>query len=358
MAAAGWFYVTHSGQVGGAWIAMPAAIVISILFIAIDVVSPRRKLAIFAGSFFGLLVGITIAYALSLVVGLLIDNYDQPGPQLTSAELIAFAKNRDLVKSFIDTMVAAVSCYLSISFILQTKDDFRFIIPYVEFSKQTKGARPMLLDTSVLIDGRIVDIAETGLLESQLVVPQFVLDELQAVADSPDRTKRNRGRRGLDMLGALRKSDRAEVTLYESADDQEGGVDQKLMVLARTLSARVLTNDYNLNKVAQLSGVDVININDLNTALRPVVVPGEKMRVLIAKAGEEAGQGVGYLEDGTMVVVEHARPHIDQEIDFVITRALQTSAGRMIFGRLASDPEPPTPAVRSPGRPNPQSMPN
>ena len=319
--------------------AMPAAIIISVLFIAIDIVSPRRKLAIFAGSFFGLLVGITIAYALSLVVGLLIDNYDQPGPQLTSGELLAFAKNRDLVKSFIDTMVAAVSCYLSISFILQTKDDFRFIIPYVEFSKQTKGARPMLLDTSVLIDGRIVDIAKTGLLESQLVVPQFVLDELQAVADSPDRTKRNRGRRGLDMLATLRKGERSEVTLYESADDQEGGVDQKLMQLAKTLNARVLTNDYNLNKVAQLSGVDVININDLNAALRPVVVPGEKMRVVIVKAGEEPGQGVGYLDDGTMIVVEGGREHVNKTVSVTVTSVLQTSAGRMIFGRYEAAPK-------------------
>ncbi|HSU69503.1 MAG TPA: PIN domain-containing protein [Tepidisphaeraceae bacterium] len=339
MAAVGWFYVTHPGQQGnGGWGAMPVAIAIALLFIATDMLSPRRKLAIFAGSFFGLIVGITIAYALSFVVGLLVDNYYQPGPTLKPSDVVAFTLHRDSVKAFIDMMIGVVSCYLSISFILQTKDDFRFIIPYVEFSKQTKGARPMLLDTSVLIDGRIIDIAETGLLESQLVVPHFVLDELQAVADSADRLKRARGRRGLDMLTTLRNSTKADVALYESPREEDGGaVDQRLVQLARSLNARVLTNDYNLNKVAQLTGVDVININDLGTALRPVVIPGEKMRVTVVKPGEEPGQGVGYLEDGTMVVIEQARPHVNEEVEFTVTRSLQTSAGRMIFGRLGSE---------------------
>ncbi|HWE05405.1 MAG TPA: PIN domain-containing protein, partial [Rhizomicrobium sp.] len=347
MAAVGWFYVTHPGPGGGGWAAMPTAIAISVLFIAIDIVSPRRKLAIFAGSFFGLLVGIAIAYALSFVVGLLVDNYYQPG-DLKPVDVLAFNQHREAIKSFVDMLIGGVSCYLAISFILQTKDDFRFIVPYVEFSKQTKGARPMLLDTSVLIDGRITDIAETGILDSQLVVPHFVLDELQAVADSADRMKRNRGRRGLDMLAALRKVTKADVVLYETSDLEEGSVDQKLMHLARSLNARVLTNDYNLNKVAQLTGVDVININDLATAMRPVVVPGEKMRVVVVKPGEEAGQGVGYLEDGTMVVIEQARPFVDEEVEFLVTRALQTSAGRMIFGRMATESAPSS----SPSRPN------
>ena len=351
MAAVGWFYVTQPGQQGnGGWGAMPIAIAIALLFIATDILSPRRKLAIFAGSFFGLLVGIAIAYALSFVVGLLVDNYYQPGPTSKPGDMALFAQHRDAIKAFIDMLIGVVSCYLSISFILQTKDDFRFIIPYVEFSKQTKGARPMLLDTSVLIDGRIVDIAATGLLESQLVVPHFVLDELQAVADSADRLKRARGRRGLDMLSALRESRKTDVVLYESPRDEEGAVDQRLVQLARSLSARVLTNDYNLNKVAQLTGVDVININDLSSALRPVVVPGEKMRVTVVKPGEEPGQGVGYLEDGTMVVIEQARPHVNEEVEFTVTRSLQTSAGRMIFGRLSGEPAaaPDSPRVKAP----------
>ena len=327
MAAVGWFYLGHTGQGTQGWLAFPIAITLGVLFVAIDVLAPRRKLAIFAGTFFGLIVGIAIAYGLSFAVELLLDQF---------ASVHRFAPGeREAMSQFIKLVVGIICCYLAISFILQTKDDFRFIIPYVEFSKQTKGARPMLLDTSVLIDGRIADIAETGLLESQLVVPNFVLDELQAVADSPDRLKRNRGRRGLDILGKLRGMTRADVVLYESPHEEgEGGVDQKLMHLAKRLNSRVLTNDYNLNKVAQLTGVDVININDLASGLRPVVLPGEKMRVQIVKPGEESGQGVGYLEDGTMVVVEQARPHINEEVEFTVTRALQTSAGRMIFGRM------------------------
>ena len=351
IAAAGWFYISHPG---GRWLAMPLAVGLGVLFVAIDVLSPRRKLAIFAGTFFGLIVGLLIAYGLSFAVELIVDQYTATVMQhpLNPAELRA-------TKQFVDLLVGIVCCYLAISFILQTKDDFRFIIPYVEFSKQTKGARPMLLDTSVLIDGRIADIAETGIIESHLVVPQFVVDELQAVADSADRLKRNRGRRGLDVLAKLRASTKAEVVLYELPREEEGSVDQKLVHLAKTLAARVLTNDYNLNKVAQLSGVDVININDLSTALRPVVVPGEKMRVVIVKPGEEAGQGVGYLEDGTMVVVEHARANINEEIEFIVTRALQTSAGRMIFGRLGSESAAiPASLTRRPQtHPDPQSMP-
>jgi uncharacterized protein YacL len=359
MAALGWFYIAHvaaGGEPGtsGVSFVMPATIAVSLLFIAADVFSPRRKLSILAGSFFGLLVGIAIAYALSFVVSLLVDNYYHP--QLIKASEVG--PRSDAIKGFIDMIIGVVSCYLSISFVLQTKDDFRFIVPYVEFSKQTKGARPILLDTSVLIDGRIADIVPTGLIESQLVVPNFVVDELQAVADSADRLKRNRGRRGLDILARLRKNERAEVLLYDSpraADD--AGVDHQLVQLAKVLNARVLTNDYNLNKVAQLSGVDVVNINDLSSALRPALVAGEKMRIQITKAGEEPGQGVGYLDDGTMVVVEQARPFISQEVEFVVTRALQTSAGRMIFGRLASESAP-VPTERRPSAPvTPPSVP-
>jgi len=184
----------------------------------------------------------------------------------------------------------------------------------VEFSKQTKGARPFLLDTSVLIDGRISDIAETGILESRLIVPRFVLAELQIVADSGDKLKRNRGRRGLDVLQRLQQNKRAEVVLYDSSHSEQDGpddVDNKLMVLASELHSRVLTNDF-----------------------KPVVLPGERMTVRMIKPGEEAGQGVGYLDDGTMVVVEQGRQHINHEVEFIVTSVLQTSAGKMIFGRM------------------------
>jgi uncharacterized protein YacL len=184
-------------------------------------------------------------------------------------------------------------------------------------------------------------------LESQLIVPTFVLEELQAVADSADRLKRNRGRRGLDIVATLRKQPKVEVHLYESAPrsaDATGigiGVDKRIMQLAKDLNARVLSNDANLNKVAQLNGVDVININELGNALKPVVLPGDRLSVEIVKPGEEAGQGVGYLSDGTMVVVEQAREMQGQVVELTISRALQTSAGRMIFGRLIDAPSTP-----------------
>src|SRR5438874_7446820 len=244
-------------------------------------------------------------------------------------------------------LIAVCACYLSISFILQTKDDFRFIIPYVEFSKATKGARPIVVDTSVLIDGRITDIAGTGIIESQLVVPQFVLLELQQIADSADKLKRNRGRRGLDALAKLRANPRVDVAIFDPHREEPAAtVDQRLMNLAQELGARVLTSDFNLNKVAQLRGVDVINVNDLANALKPAVLPGERMSVRIQKRGEDAGQGVGYLDDGTMVVVEQGAGHLGEEVEFTVTNTRQTSAGKMIFGRLGEAP--PSPASRQP----------
>jgi uncharacterized protein YacL len=330
MAAVGWYYLQSQIQFWGSytWLAMAVALAVAVLLVCIDILSSRKKLAVFSGTLFGLVVGIAIAYALSFLVKLLVEQF---GPAQSAHGA------RDALIEFINVMVGITTCYLSISFILQTKDDFRFVIPYVEFSKQTKGVRPILLDTSVLIDGRINDIAASGILESQLIVPRFVLDELQQVADSSDRLKRNRGRRGLDVLSKLQSNPRIEVILYDSSARDEIGineVDQMLMHLAKVLNARVLTNDFNLNKVAQLRGVDVININDLANALKPVVMAGERMQVRLTKAGDQPGQAVGYLDDGTMIVVEQARQHINEEVEFTVSSVLQTSAGRMIFGRM------------------------
>ena len=244
---------------------------------------------------------------------------------------------RQSIVDLIKVLVGASAVFICVSFVLQTKDDFRFVIPYVEFARQSKGARPLLLDTSVIIDGRIADISETRILESQVVIPQFILVELQAIADSDDKLKRNRGRRGLDVLNRLRASDKIDIQILDariaSVESLEE-VDAKLVALARHLDGRIVTNDYNLNKIAQLRGVDVININDLANALKPIVLPGESMSIKIIKPGEEAGQGVGYLEDGTMVVAEQGRDYIGREIVILVTSVLQTSAGRMIFGRL------------------------
>ncbi len=240
-------------------------------------------------------------------------------------------------------IITVICCYIAISTLLQTKDEFRFIIPYVEFSKQVKGAKPLVLDTSVIIDGRIADICDTRFIDTKLIVQRFVLQELQSVADSSDKLKRNRGRRGLDMLKRMQSNPKVELQMHEAnlpvlRDVHK--VDERLVVLAKALDARVVTNDYNLNKIAQLQGVEVINLNELANALKSVALPGELMIVRIVKPGDQLGQGVGYLEDGTMVVVEHGRSMIGQEVSITVTSVLQTPAGRMIFGRVEGRPVP------------------
>jgi uncharacterized protein YacL len=241
----------------------------------------------------------------------------------------------------ISNLFMLFACYICISTLLQTKDDFRFIIPYVEFSKEVKGARPLVLDTSVVIDGRIADVAETRVIDQPMVVPRFVLQELQSIADSSDKLRRNRGRRGLDILNRLQKSPGIEIRIDDAEIPELAGireVDQRLVILAKHLAGKVVTNDYNLNKIARLQGVEVINLNDLANAMKPIVLPGENLTVKLIKKGEEPGQGVGYLDDGTMVVAEQGSFHLGENVRLTVTSVLQTSAGRMIFGRMDQAP--------------------
>ena len=196
---------------------------------------------------------------------------------------------------------------------------------------------PKLLDTSVIIDGRIADLCETGFMEGEFVIPQFILQELQHISDSADSLKRARGRRGLDILNHIQKNEDMVVEIVEDDFPHIKEVDAKLVELGKKLDAKILTNDLNLNKVAELQGVQVLNINELSNALKPVVLPGETMRVFVLKEGKEAGQGVAYLDDGTMVVVDNAKRCIGKNIDVVVTSILQTSAGRMIFTRLREE---------------------
>jgi uncharacterized protein YacL len=191
---------------------------------------------------------------------------------------------------------------------------------------------PKILDTSVIIDGRIADIVKAGFIEGPLVVPSFVLEELRHIADSSDVLKRNRGRRGLDILNRIQKEIGADVRIYEGEVDAPE-VDSKLLKLARMLKGKVVTNDFNLNKVAELQGVIVLNINELANAVKPVVLPGEEMTVLVVKDGKEPGQGVGYLDDGTMIVVDGGKRHVGDTIGVLVTSVLQTAAGRMIFAK-------------------------
>lgn len=202
------------------------------------------------------------------------------------------------------------------------------------FGAEKQGRKSFkILDTSVIIDGRIADIAETGFMDGILVIPQFVLRELQLVADSADSLKRNRGRRGLDILQRIQKIVTVNVQIVEDDFPTIREVDLKLIELAKVYEAKIITNDFNLNKVAQLQGVEVLNINELANALKPIVLPGETMRVFILKEGKEYNQGVAYLDDGTMVVVDNARKLIGKNVDIAVTSVLQTTAGKMIFGK-------------------------
>ncbi|MFC7394819.1 PIN/TRAM domain-containing protein [Scopulibacillus cellulosilyticus] len=202
-----------------------------------------------------------------------------------------------------------------------------------EETGQPSGKMLKILDTSVIIDGRIADICQTGFLEGVLVIPRFVLEELQHIADSSDALKRNRGRRGLDILNRIQKELSVKVDIYEGDFDEVAEVDSKLVKLAKLVSGIVVTNDFNLNKVCELQGVAVLNINDLANAVKPVVLPGEELKVQVIKDGKEQNQGVGYLDDGTMIVVEEGHRYISKTIDVVVTSVLQTSAGRMIFAK-------------------------
>jgi uncharacterized protein YacL len=281
----------------------------------IDIFVPRKRLDLISAIYFGLLIGTLLAYGASQALTPFV-----AAPLMPTAQLILFL----------------ILPYLCISLLLQTKDDFRFVIPYVEFAKEVKGGRPLVLDTSALIDGRIADMLDTNVFDNELLVPDFVLQEMQDIADSGDKMRRTRGRRGLDVLAKMQQSAKVDVRMFDSKGKDVTGqnVDQRIVSLAKLLGGRVVTNDFNLNKVASVQGVDVINLNDIANALKPRYLPGEHMRIKVIREGESFGQGVGYLDDGTMVVCEAAAGLIGKEIEVVVSSVLQNSAGRMIFGRL------------------------
>ena len=305
-----------------AWAVMGGLLSLAGGVVAIDLGIRRKRLDVISSVYFGLIVGMFLAYIAQLVI----------------KPLDAGDDRRTTDQGWIQLVLGLVLCYTCISLLLQTKDDFRFVIPYVEFAREIKGTRPCILDTSVIIDGRIADVVDTQIIDGQLVIPKFVISELQGIADSSDRMRRSRGRRGLDILNRLRNSKTIDVQIFERDLPEFAGqpVDLKLVALARHLSGKLITNDYNLNKVAQLQDVVVINLNDLANAMKPSFLPGEQISVRVVKAGEEHGQGIGYLDDGTMVVIENGREHIGQQVMIAVTSVIQKSAGRMVFGRFDS----------------------
>jgi uncharacterized protein YacL len=272
----------------------------------------KLSLRIILGGVSGMVVGLLIA----LILGF-------------GLNMVSKIRENQQVIPWIYLLLTGIMGYLGLVLGSKKVEEFSF---HGHEYKATSDFR--ILDTSVIIDGRIADICDSGFMEGELIVPRFVLNELQFVADSSDSMKRSRGRRGLDILNRMQKSSNINIEIVEQDFTKIKGVDGKLVALAKKINAKLLTNDYNLNKVAELQGVRVLNINELANAMKPVVLPGEQMTVKIMREGKELGQGVGYLDDGTMIIVDHAQKMLNMNVEVVVTSVLQTTAGRMIFSEL------------------------
>ncbi|MDP2735263.1 MAG: PIN domain-containing protein, partial [bacterium] len=296
------------------WSAGLAGVGIGIGILVFEMRLSRASLKRLIGAAVGSLLGIIGAYLMSLVLSQSLF----PSNTLSFLQILAM-----LWMTYIGLVVGA------------TKGDMLNLAALGGLfgGEKTSKRSQKILDTSVIIDGRIADICTTGFIDGVLVIPQFVLRELQQVADSPDPLKRNRGRRGLDILQKIQKMASVNVQIVDDDFPHIREVDMKLIELAKSYEAKIVTNDFNLNKVAQLQGVEVLNINELANSLKPIVLPGEIMRVFILKEGKEYNQGVAYLDDGTMVVVDNAKKMISKTIDISVTSVLQTTAGKMIFGK-------------------------
>jgi uncharacterized protein YacL len=299
------------------WVSAALGAMVGILIVLIDIFFKQFTVRNILAVILGLALGLLTHRLLMVVVA-----YAQFSP--------------DVARNF-GIATAIVFSYLGIITVLRGQDEFALMIPFVQLDSKGPGEEMILLDTSVIIDGRIADIANTHFLSSKLILPRFVLKELQLIADSSDPLKRNRGRRGLDVLNTIQSNPNIMVKIHEMDFPEFNTVDAKLVKMGQVLQAKVFTNDYNLNKVAELQGVKVLNINDLANALKPVVMPGEEMEIKILKEGKEQEQGVAYLDDGTMVVVDNGKRRLGQTVKVTITSVLQTQAGRMIFAKLSDD---------------------
>ncbi len=297
---------------------MAIGFAVAVAIILTELLFRRVALKVIAGGILGFIIGLTSASIIA-----------------TPLKLVPLERS---IVNFIVLLLNAFFGYLGITIGVREGERFN----PANIKKLFKGGADenlKLLDTSVIIDGRIADVCETEFLDGTLVIPQFILQELQHIADSSDSLKRARGRRGLDILHRIQKMSHMEVRITEDDFPKIREVDNKLIALAKRTGAKVITNDFNLNKVAELQGVKVLNINDLSNAVKPVALPGESMRVFVLKEGKEPGQGVAYLDDGTMIVVENGRRFINKNVEVAVTSVLQTAAGRMIFTRLKEEAE-------------------
>lgn len=306
---------------GSAWAGLILGILLGLVVVLIDRLLKGFSLRAFSSATFGLLLGLFFA---NLLFASDVLHY-QPETTQWISRLIVYS-----TFAYLGMMLAMRS----------NRDEFSLIIPYVRFTRETTQHEPLVLDTNVIIDGRIAELCATGFLSRALIVPRFVLAELQTLADSRDAIKRERGRRGLEILNQLQSSRDLELTIHESTgDDRDVGVDARLVRTGKVLQARLLTNDSALCQVARLQQVPALNINDLVRALRPVVVVGDEIELSLVKEGREQHQAVGYLSDGTMIVVNHARPHLGKTTTVTVSSALQTTAGRLIFAELKNGAE-------------------
>jgi uncharacterized protein YacL len=301
---------------GNLWPGLVLGIVLGLVVVLVDRLLKGFSLRAFSSATFGLLLGLLFG---NLLLASDVLRYQSETTQWM-ARLIVYG-----AFGYLGMMLAMRS----------NRDEFSLIIPYVRFTRETTQHEPLILDTNVIIDGRIAELCATGFLSRSLIVPRFILGELQTLADSRDLVKRERGRRGLEILNQLQRSRDVELTIHEStSEDGETGADARLVRTAKLLQARLLTNDNALGQVARLQQVPALNLNDLVRALRPVVVVGDEIELSLVKEGREQHQAVGYLADGTMIVVNHARPHLGKTTKVVVSSALQTTAGRLIFAEL------------------------
>jgi uncharacterized protein YacL len=296
-------------------------IILATVVVLIELWFTKKFIGIISVVILGLIFGFIVAYLFTTVIFML------PG-------LKATAEKSNEFRNWLQFSITFLFCFITVIAIIRIKDDFKFVLPFVELSPMHKTGKPWILDTSVIIDGRIAGLLEILAVDSQIVIPKFMLKELQNVADSSDKLKRIRGRYGLDVLEQIRKNKKIDIRIDEAEFDYIEETDHKLIKLTQSLNGHLVTNDFNLNKIAKLQGLPVININELANAVKMVVLPGESLEIKIVRAGEEPNQGVGYLPDGTMVVVQGAQQRIGQKINISVTSALQTAAGKMIFGTL------------------------
>jgi len=312
-----------------------ATLAVGVIVVLADIATPNKRLSAVFGVYLGIMAGLVGALAIGALIDLVADSWDIVGPQQMAY--------RGLIKF----VIGITMCYLGVSIVLTTKDDIRLAIPYVEFAKQVRGVRPLLLDTSVIIDGRVQGLGPIGFLDAPLILPQFVIDELQTLADSGDKLKRERGRRGLSIVTAMQESPYIDLSI-DNTDVPGKSVDHKLLALAADQNMRILSTDYNLNKVGRIQGVPVLNLNDLASELKGQAAPGDMLRIHITRVGESPDQGVGYLPDGTMVVIENAGNRVDQDVEVEVSNSLQTTAGRMIFARPVDEADAGSPSAQAP----------